>query len=68
MAEDTKAFQQLLQKNLLFHIIIENEVRLTPFGQITFNVIVKNGVIQTDTLNIVKSKRKKYKLDKKEKI
>jgi hypothetical protein len=37
------------------------EVNKTPYGQITVNVQLKDGIAQVDTLNIVKSKRKKYK-------
>lgn len=66
MAEqDTQALRKLLLKNLPFHAAIENEVRLTPFGQLTFTVMVRDGVAQIETLNIVKSRRKRYKLDKK---
>lgn len=65
MAENTQALQELLSKNLLFHTIIENEVRLTPFGQITFSGVVKDGVVQIESLNLVKTRRRKYKLDNK---
>lgn len=50
----------LLKKNLPFHVIIENEVRKTPFGQITVNIELVDGVAQLKTLNIVKNKRIKY--------
>jgi len=65
MAElDTPALQKLLSANLPLHAIIENEVRLTPFGQITFTLMVKDGVAQIETLNIIKSRRRRYGLDK----
>lgn len=32
----------------------------TPFGTITVNVMLKNGVADLNTLNIVKNVRKKY--------
>lgn len=57
---------ELLKKNLGLHMIIENEVRLTPFGSITFNVELKEGVAKLETINIVKSRRYKYNIDKTE--
>ena len=62
MEQHTVALQELLKNNLLFHILIENEVRQTPFGQLTFNVMLKDGVVQIETLNLVRSRRRKYKL------
>lgn len=53
---------QLLKKNLALHMIVENEVRLTPFGQITFNIELKDGIAKIETINIVKSRRYKYQL------
>lgn len=55
---------KLLSKNLAFHTVIMNEVRQTPFGQLTFNVMIKDGVVQLETLNLVKSRRRKYNLDR----
>jgi hypothetical protein len=55
---------QMLKNNLPLHMIIENEVRKTPFGQITVNVELINGVAKLETLNIVKNKRIKYDLTK----
>lgn len=55
---------QLLKKNIGLHMIVENEVRQTPFGQITFNIELKDGVARIETLNVVKSRRYKYQLDK----
>ena len=66
MEQDTRALQKLLLKNLPLHIIIENEARITPFGQITVNVVLKNGIAMIGTLNIIKSRRRRYKLDKTE--
>lgn len=45
--------------------MIENEVRQTPFGQITFNVEIHDGVALIDSLNIVKNRRLKYDIKKK---
>ena len=52
-----------LSNNLALHAIIENEVKLTPFGQITFNVFLVNGEVQLDRVNIVKNRRFKYRVD-----
>ena len=57
---NTTPLAQLLSKNLLFHVILEREVQTTPFGQITFNFEVKNGVVVSETLNIVKNRRRRY--------
>lgn len=46
--------------SLQFHTMIEKEVVDLNYGQITINVILKNGLPLIKTLNIVKSKRKKY--------
>ena len=64
MERDTSALQKLLERNLPFHTVILNEVRLTSFGQLTFNVMLKDGVVQLKTLNLVKSRRRKYNLDR----
>ena len=50
-----------IEKNLPLHIIIENEIRLCPYGQHTYNVVIKNGVALVDTINIVKQRRRRYK-------
>lgn len=52
--------KELLKKNSSLHLVVANEVRQTPFGQITFNVELKDGVAQIDTLNVVKNRRRKY--------
>lgn len=52
--------RELLQKNLLFHAILNWEIQETPWGQITINVQLKDGIAQIDTINIVKNRRKKY--------
>lgn len=54
----------ILKRNLPLHMIIENEVRKTPFGQITVNIKLENGVAKLETLNIVKSRRRKYDVEK----
>lgn len=60
--ENTLALRKLLSPNLPLHIILENEVVQTQYGQITFNVIIKDGKAHIETLNIVKNKRIRYKL------
>jgi len=60
--ENILALQKLLSPNLPLHIILENEVAQTQYGQITFNVIIKDGEAHIETLNIVKNKRIRYKL------
>jgi len=51
----------LLLKNLSLHAIIEEEVRETPFGQITFTVEIEKGRAKIETMTVLKSKRIKYK-------
>lgn len=46
--------------NVSFHIILENEVSLTPYGSITVNVEVKGGKALVGTMNIVKMNRVRY--------
>lgn len=54
---------ELLKKNPTLHMIIENEVRLTPFGLVTVNIELKEGIAIIETINIVKNRRRKYTLD-----
>lgn len=53
--------RQFLSKNLPLHAILANEITQTPYGTITVNVEVKDGVAQLNTLNLVKNRRKRYK-------
>ena len=55
---------QLPLRNLLFHAIIENEIRQSPFGQQTYNAVLRNGEVVIESVNVVKQRRIKYKLDK----
>ena len=57
---DTDKLAQLLSKNLAFHALVENEVAETPYGQITFNLVIKNGVVDMSSLNIVRNRRLRY--------
>lgn len=54
----------LLKKNLHLHMILENEVQKTPFGQITVNVQLQDGRALLETVNMIKNKRIKYSLTK----
>jgi hypothetical protein len=60
MAINTLALNQLLSKNIPLHAIVAHEVNQTPYGTITFNVVLQSGVARLETLNIVKNKRKRY--------
>jgi len=62
--KNTSLLNQSLSKNLLFHALIENEVNETLYGTITFNVEVIGGVVKLSTINVVKNRRKRYKLTK----
>lgn len=53
-------FAQLISKNTIFHVLMEREVTETPFGQITFNFEIKDGVVDLTTLNIVRNCRRRY--------
>lgn len=50
----------LLSKNLPLHAILEQEVKKLQYGQISVNVVVKDGIAQMDTFNLVANKRVRY--------
>ena len=60
MPESILDLQKLLSRNLAFHAVISQEVKETPYGQATFNVMLKDGQAQLNTLNVVTNKRTKY--------
>lgn len=60
MPDLTKALNELIKNNIAFHAIVENEVRLTPYGSIDINVEVVNGKVLLNTANIVKRRRYRY--------
>lgn len=68
MPDLNKALGELIKNNIAFHTIIENEVRLTPYGQITVNVEVIEGKAVLKSMNLVKNRRYRYdnKVDKPE--
>ena len=61
-SESILSLRKLLLKNLLFHLILTQEVNQMPYGQITLNVQLKDGIVLVETINIVKNRRKKYKV------
>jgi hypothetical protein len=68
MDEQTEAELQsieALKNNLGLHIIVETEVADTPFGTITFNVQVVDGIAQLETVNCVENIRYKFEPGKK---
>lgn len=65
MPDLNKAFGELIKHNIGFHVILENEVRLTPYGSISVNVEVVDGKVILSTCNIVKNRRFRYDNQKK---
>lgn len=54
----------LPKESVEMHAIVEREVVDLGYGQMTVNIVLKNGAPVLNTLSIVKSKRKKYTFDK----
>lgn len=54
----------LAPENVEFHAIIEQEVVMMEYGQMTVNVQIEDGKPILKSLSLVKSKRKKYTIDK----
>ena len=50
------------ENQIKFHAIIEKEVNDLQYGMLTVNVLLKDGQPMLNTINIVRQKRKKYKL------
>lgn len=50
-----------MENNLGFHAILEREVNNLEYGQMDINCIIQDGIVVLKTLNILKSKRIKYK-------
>lgn len=53
--------EKYMENNLPFHAIVEKEVTNLEFGQIDVTVIIRDGLVVLETLNLIKSKRIKYK-------
>ena len=54
-------------KNLEFHKLIELEIQNLKYGTITVNVVVRNGVANLSTSNLVSQRRIKFKVDRDDK-
>ena len=52
-----------MMKNLEFHKLIETKIKDLKYGTITVNVIVRAGVVDLKTSNLVSQRRIKFKLD-----
>lgn len=50
-----------LETNLAFHALLEKDVCQLEFGQIDVSVIIRDGMVILPTMNVVKSKRIKFK-------
>lgn len=50
-----------MENNLAFHAILEREVNRLEFGQMDVNFIIVKGQVILKTINILKSRRIKYK-------
>ena len=57
---------KLIRELLKLHAIIENEANKIGWGAITFNIFLKDSIPLIKTLNIVRQRRKKYQLKRKE--
>jgi hypothetical protein len=51
-------------KNLSFHTLIAKEVKDMRYGQLTFNVVLKDAVAILKTMKVTRSRRIKYPIDK----
>lgn len=56
---------QVEKKITSFFALLEKEVQRMEYGTCTVNVQIIEGLPTVGTINIVKSKRKRYKVDKK---
>ena len=56
--------KELLSHNSLFHAILQQEIQKMKWGQITINIMLKDGIALVETINVVRSKRKNMALDK----
>ena len=57
---NTRELLSHLSKNALLHLILSTEVKKMQYGQLTVNVMLKNGIADISTLNIVTNKRIRY--------
>jgi hypothetical protein len=54
-------------KNLKFHQLVEKEIKELCYGTITVNAIVRSGVVDLKSSNLVSQRRIKFRVDKKRK-
>lgn len=59
-SEKSQDLYAKLEKNLMFHVLVEKIVQETQYGNVTFNIRLKDGVVDLQSLNIVRNKRIKY--------
>jgi len=52
--------KEALNKNLLFYIILTEELKTLRYGQMTVNTMIKNSKVDILNTNITKTKRKRY--------
>jgi len=55
------------QEKVKFHAILEKEIVELGYGQINVNVILKDGIPVISTMNIIRQKRRKYKIGSQDK-
>jgi len=48
--------------NLEFHTVLEKEVQELGYGTLTFNAVLKDGVVITKTIKVTRSVKKKFPL------
>ncbi|MCZ2130567.1 MAG: hypothetical protein LC109_09910 [Bacteroidia bacterium] len=51
----------LTNNNLAFHAILERAVNQLEYGQLDITFVLQNGLVALPTINIIKSKRIKFK-------
>jgi hypothetical protein len=59
-SKTTKELLGVDGENLVFHTILEREVQRMQYGQISVNVVLKDGIADLHTLNLVTNKRIRY--------
>jgi hypothetical protein len=53
-------FLAILKPNVRFHAAVEMTVQRMKYGEATFNVMVKDGVVDNKTFSVIVRKRIKY--------
>lgn len=52
-----------MTKNLEFHKLVETKIKDLKYGTITVNVVVRGGMVDLKTSNLVSQRRIKFKVD-----